>query len=442
MAAEPRSDLAALRADIERLLAEPGSPDSELVRRLQLALLDLSRAEAGTPEYRVVLAAPMKAGKSTLLNALLCQDLLPARGSAMTMLPTRVVVVPLGRQRRPVLRLAPHTAAALQELLSRLLHPENEAAVRQTTRGQQELAHVMGASCQRLAVAPVVGPYRGYRSVRRRLAMLNDTVRLAALVLPAGVLHAAVRDMQAPEVVVPVPWMAQDVHRYGHLVLIDTPGPDETLLSGVLDGLVIREFKDAHELLVVADATRVGSTAEASVRRLVQNARRERGPCGVLVAANRADLVRGPVPLRAVQRRVDPFEGPADRAVATNARLGLSAAGVLWPALSGSPGREHERAAGFLELVFPLDWEEVAPSVRPAQLRRWCTEAWHRSGVAELLDRFVTPLAVRPGFSALARTLAEVASVCRDLARNSGSDKRVAQLARQCDGIRRTMEVH
>ena len=80
-------------------LADPAAGGSELpaenVNRLRALLPANHEADSGRLhdlEYRVTLVAPMKAGKSTLLNAMLSQDLLPARGPAMTVLPTRVAV--------------------------------------------------------------------------------------------------------------------------------------------------------------------------------------------------------------------------------------------------------------------------------------------------------------------------------------------------------------
>ncbi len=42
-------------------------------------------------ELRMAIAAPMKAGKSTIINAIVGQDILPSRNAAMTTLPTEIV---------------------------------------------------------------------------------------------------------------------------------------------------------------------------------------------------------------------------------------------------------------------------------------------------------------------------------------------------------------
>ena len=41
-------------------------------------------------ELRMAIVAPMKAGKSTIINAIVGQDLLPSRNAAMTTIPTKI----------------------------------------------------------------------------------------------------------------------------------------------------------------------------------------------------------------------------------------------------------------------------------------------------------------------------------------------------------------
>src|SRR5919202_3997845 len=43
-------------------------------------------------ELRMAIVAPMKAGKSTIINAIIGQEILPSRNAAMTTLPTEIVL--------------------------------------------------------------------------------------------------------------------------------------------------------------------------------------------------------------------------------------------------------------------------------------------------------------------------------------------------------------
>jgi ribosome biogenesis GTPase A len=56
-------------------------------------------------ELRMAIVAPMKAGKSTIVNAIVGQDILPSRNAAMTTLPTEIVFN--AELLEPALRLSP-----------------------------------------------------------------------------------------------------------------------------------------------------------------------------------------------------------------------------------------------------------------------------------------------------------------------------------------------
>ena len=82
--------------------------------RLRSDLDDLSRGE---PELRIPVVAPMKAGKSTLLSALLGLDIAPRRAQIMTAVPTRFIPVPPARQAEPRLELPEPVVTGHRRLL-------------------------------------------------------------------------------------------------------------------------------------------------------------------------------------------------------------------------------------------------------------------------------------------------------------------------------------
>jgi hypothetical protein len=391
--------------------APPLPRDTEA--RLRALLPSLRQAPAGRLEYRVPLIAPMKAGKSTLINALLCQDLLPARGPAMTILPTQVVPVTRLGTPEPVLTFADATASVLADIAARLAAPDRRAALAAVVNRSPQLTEAATATGGRPPTA--FGAHRsGHRAVRQGLAETNDLLRLALSVLQDSALPL-IQLLSAPEVVVPVPWLDREPVG-GWLVLVDTPGPDENLLPGVLNGFVAAEVAKAHELLLVADATRMEASSEASVARLVDDALVWPGRTGVRVVVNRVDMVPQlePTPadpvgqpsaeLRSVLRRLTPARSTAERsaetadhAVCTAARQALDAATVLWPVPDGADPPGPARTA-LLRTLFPLgDESEQAPARDPGWLRDRASDAWRRSGVPYLLDSFIGARAREPG---------------------------------------------
>ncbi|MFC1405167.1 MULTISPECIES: hypothetical protein [Streptacidiphilus] len=396
--------------------APPLPPDT--AAQLRALLPSLREAPAGRLEYRVPLIAPMKAGKSTLINALLCQDLLPARGPAMTILPTQVVPVTRQGTPEPVLTFTDATVAVLADIAGRLAAPDRRSALAAAVKRSPQLAQVATA----IGGGPRPAPEAhrsGTRAVRRGLAETNDLLRLALSVLQDSALPL-IQLLRAPEVVVPVPWLEREPVG-GWLVLVDTPGPDENLLPGVLNGFVAAEVVRAHELLLVADATRMEASAEASVARLVDEALVWPGRTGVRVVVNRVDMVphlestpagRIAQPpsaeLRSVLRRLTPARStaertadPADHAVCTAARQALEAATVLWPDPNPDPDAADPSGSArsaFLRTLFPLDADGEQPPARdPGWVRDRASDAWRRSGVPYLLDSFLGACAEEPG---------------------------------------------
>ncbi|MCM9082908.1 P-loop NTPase family protein [Streptomyces spororaveus] len=375
---------------------------------LAALLPELSEAPSGRLDYRVPLIAPMKAGKSTLLNAIVCQELLPSRGPAMTVLPTRVVPVAHHAVPGPVLTLAPETAARLDGLADRLRAPGRRAAVAAAVNRHPQL---VSAALARPG-PPGTGDrgHEGTATVRRALAGLNDLLRLALLALPEEVALREVLALHAPEAVVPVPWLAS-APEGGRLVLVDTPGPDEELLPGVLNHFVAREVRHAHEVLVVRDATRRGSTAEACVDRLLAEAAPGTGAVPAFTVLNRADLipaeqvaqVSGPAPAAA--------DGAPGRTGRTAARQALAAASVLWPRADSGHGENAQQAAviELLRGLFPLDWEDRVDTMLARHAHAVAQRAWDRSGMPSVMTSFVHDRGRAPGGWALARLLARLA---------------------------------
>jgi hypothetical protein len=420
--------LSGLRAAVDRALGLPfGDPRDlpvQTTARLRSLLPEVSEAPGGRLEYRLPLVAPMKAGKSTLLNAVLCQELLPARGPAMTVLPTRVVPVRHDALSDPVLTLEGDIMLALTGLAARLAMPAQREAIAEQVRQFPALADTARRAARWSAPA---GPLQitGRKAIRRCLSEVNDLLRLALSTLPGDDVLQQVLRLRAPEVIVSVPWLEADPAG-GRLVLVDTPGPDEELRPGVLNGLVTAQVRSAHELLVVADATKGESSAEGSVRRLIDEAEPWPGQTSLIVAVNRADLTRelkvklgrgitagvaSDAPeLRAVWRRLAEGRPDSDIQLAlTAARHGLAAASILWP--GPSRGDFPRATREFLETTRPDDWEELLPK---AADRRWLRErasvAWEWSGVPLLIDAFIGPRAREPGRMAVCVLLDRLAS--------------------------------
>jgi hypothetical protein len=411
--------LSGLRRAIDRCLGEPfGRPElpPEAVWRLRSLQPEVSRGASGVltdPAYHVTLVAPMKAGKSTLLNAMLGQDLLPSRGPAMTVLPTRVVVEAAAHQdapapertdARPTVTLTHDQDYRLSQLGARLAESRHRDAVA-AALGPYPLLEEISDEVRRWPGAAWGWPVSGRAAVRHRVALVNDLLRLALVALPGDEVLDEVRAIGAVRVHAPLPWL-HAASNGARLVLTDTPGPNEELRPGVLNDLVADEVHDAHELLVIADATARHNEAEKAVRELIDAAVPWPGYASELTVVNRADMVRE---LRSALSGNRASGGGRDGEPAiTAARHGLAAAIVLEPPFAQADADAHRAGQEFLRLIRPMDWEE-APS-DPKWLRKRAQETWQWSGVAGLRGTFLAPRAREPSRFILGSLLSRVAA--------------------------------
>lgn len=258
------------------LLQAAAADTADLLRRLPASrelVADLDRIATGRAELRVAVVAPMKAGKSTLINAIVAEDVLPSRDTAMTGLPTRVV---LDGVESPTLEFDGAHLSALREaqrgLRRRLSGADGDALAR--THPQ------LAPAIKRLRDGVLLGGARGAAAVRARVADVNDMLRVSLLLgvdPPAALrvpLEVRVRAARPSETAV---------------VYVDTPGPDEIGASVVLSDIVRAQVAAAHVVIVVVDYTRIGSEAAATIDTIVDDALGTLGRDALWVVVNRAD---------------------------------------------------------------------------------------------------------------------------------------------------------
>lgn len=383
----------AVRACVGVLASRPAGEG--LPTWLHADLTGLARDE---PELRMPIAAPMKAGKSTLLSALLGTDIVPRRADVMTALATRFIPVAPDISARPALHMTPQLVDGHADLLDRIraaLTDEAVAGLASQPRLQQVAMRLRRGD--RVAVATT---HTGADDIRPVLTWLHDTVRLATVTLPAQALDLVLG--WVPEVTVPVPGTPEA----GRLVFIDTPGPGEAAASPLLATVVARHLAEAHGCLALVDYAQIGSVAAAAVARLLADHAALLDPAAVVIAVNRIDQRRrnGADPGTAMVRDMarDLFETPSLRiapVIETAAAVGLAAERFLD---SGDGATRTE----FLHLAYPADPPDPLPA--DDKLKRLAVTAVQQSGLPDLRAEVFGRIRQRVPDLAVDRALARV----------------------------------
>ncbi|WP_190620682.1 dynamin family protein [Streptomyces venezuelae] len=383
-------------------------------------------------ELRMSVVAPMKAGKSTLVNAIAGYELLPARAAAMTTLPTRIVLdrclteTELAEQGadafRPVLKLREQDAVRFDLLVKAI---RTHLAPSQAEQEQDRYPHLVPLIQDVLAerLAPTRARYEGRAEVQEALTRLNDLMRLAGRVLPSG-WRIELSDVPVVHTPYWAPAAGED-DGPGRLVVVDTPGPDEHELSEMLGNVVSRQLSESHIVLVVLDYTKMGGQSDARIRQLMEPLLAVIGPDKLFAVVNKIDQKRHETDLgnEGIVRSVTANLGLSDatageRIYTTSAEWALASVRTLTSLKAAQHNflpASDESAARLLKLVYPMHWEEELEDIRTETLTRVAQRAWKFSQIEQFLTSAVAHLRHSALSFAIGAALTKAVSELADL---------------------------
>ena len=219
---------------------------------------ELEGEQIKTARREMVLAVvgTMKAGKSTTINAIVGQEILPNRNRPMTSVPTLIRHVP--GKTEPVLHLE-----HIQPVRNLLITLQEKLA---TPAGQQvaQTLQQTGDTRELLDILTDDGwlknEYHGEEEIFTGLASLNDLVRLAAAMETEFPFDEYAEVQKLPVIDV------EFSHLVGTLTLLDTPGPNEAG-QPQMEVMMRDQLQKASAVLAVMDYTQMNSKADEDVRK-------------------------------------------------------------------------------------------------------------------------------------------------------------------------------
>jgi hypothetical protein len=351
-------------------------------------------------ELAMPIVAPMKAGKSSLINAIVGYQLLPSRVNPMTTLPTKIILVDGMDIDQPELEIP----ASLAQLCARV-----EVKIRDGVAAGQEIpeGHAYLSDLKTEIVSrklPALKPvYGGVGDVHKVLARLNDEIRLATFVAPGFNLLDELDELPVLRTGSRHSYQAGDAVT-GRLVIIDTPGPNEKAMAAPLSQVLETQLENSHVVIVMLDYTQIGAEAAADVRSRLQ---RHLAIIGDKLYAvvnkvderkNRDDLNKEDT--REIARTTLGMapQQAADRVFETVAHWGVIGAQVL--AELDQPGYDPAASVAaralWIEMNPLLDEEqEITEGLRatpPGMLEMSARKLLDRSGVAKLVADAISRL--------------------------------------------------
>ncbi|CAM6660931.1 hypothetical protein HmCmsJML189_00783 [Escherichia coli] len=204
----------------------------------------------------------MKAGKSTTINAIVGQEILPNRNRPMTSVPTLIRHVP--GKTEPVLHLE-----HIQPVRNLLITLQEKLA---TPAGQQvaQTLQQTGDTRELLDILTDDGwlknEYHGEEEIFTGLASLNDLVRLAAAMGSEFPFDEYAEVQKLPVIDVEFSHLVGMDECQGTLTLLDTPGPNEAG-QPQMEVMMRDQLQKASAVLAVMDYTQMNSKADEEVRK-------------------------------------------------------------------------------------------------------------------------------------------------------------------------------
>ena len=225
---------------------------------------ELEGEQIKTARREMVLAVvgTMKAGKSTTINAIVGQEILPNRNRPMTSVPTLIRHVP--GKAEPVLHLE-----HIQPVRNLLITLQQKLA---TPAGQQvaQTLQQTGDTCELLKIlvddAWLKNEYHGEEEIFTGLASLNDLVRLAAAMGAEFPFDEYAEVQKLPVIDVAFSHLVGMDACQGTLTLLDTSGPNEAG-QPQMEIMMRDQLQKASAVLAVMDYTQMNSKADEEVRK-------------------------------------------------------------------------------------------------------------------------------------------------------------------------------
>lgn len=225
---------------------------------------ELEGEQIKTARREMVLAVvgTMKAGKSTTINAIVGQEILPNRNRPMTSVPTLIRHVP--GKTEPVLHLE-----HIQPVRNLLITLQEKLA---TPAGQQvaQTLQQTGDTRELLDILTDDGwlknEYHGEEEIFTGLASLNDLVRLAAAMRTEFPFDEYAEVQKLPVIDVEFSHLVGMDACQGTLTLLDTPGPNEAG-QPQMEVMMRDQLQKASAVLAVMDYTQMNSKADEDVRK-------------------------------------------------------------------------------------------------------------------------------------------------------------------------------
>jgi len=361
-------------------------------------------------ELRMAVVAPMKAGKSTIINAIVGDDLLPSRNAAMTTIPTEIILKKELTQ--PILILSEHIRKvfkgcyiALKEKIQKLkIEKTLEEKTGQYPHLRELIEEIYNLTENELPNFLDSEKIEGKENIGKDLTSLNDIIRLVSILDPNFDPIQKLREVPRIETgFCQISENGNQSEQFGNLVIIDTPGPNEAGENLKLSYVVENQLEKSSVVLIVLDFTQLNNKAAEDVKRQVKPIIDLRGKENLYVLVNKVDQRRdGDMTPNIVKQfvfndlKLSESEN-TDKVFEISARKAFCANRFLLDLQNQDIDTKQKASImpsskTLAQEVFGMDWEEDLEEVTIKQLQKKANKLKEKSGFNIFLSQTISVL--------------------------------------------------
>jgi len=356
-------------------------------------------------KLRMMIIAPMKAGKSTIINALIGQEIMPSHSDAMTILPTDIVFNPTLTE--PILKLSDETLQKFKTTISTIKNQGTLEWAKQETRAYPQLEKLL----EEIHAETLQFLTEGAKAILNTLTNLNHVIRLCWTLAPEhNPFQDDIKDNDFPCVETPF-WTFSRLQQQAEpikskLVIVDTAGQDEAgpnqAAQNQLKELLESQLKKTSLVLQVIDYNKLRSQEQQNIKGKVEKFIALPDKTNVHFIVNQIDArdnTSGHHKLEKLQQIIKKnYELPNDNQVFEVSGLWALLAINVMRALEDDPDpdpnrfieenlKKTENIIHFAKNIYGLRWQQQLNSLKMKELKSDAEQVWTESCFANLIKQ-------------------------------------------------------
>ncbi|CAF1218540.1 unnamed protein product [Adineta steineri] len=412
-------------------------------------------------QIRMPIIAPMKAGKSTIINAHIGGEYLPTRSDAMTAVPT-AVALKLGEPDNgniwlPKLILENQTKNAIETLQSTV----TEILRNHFKDDDQSLETLLHSNDHLTTTAKFLrdNPTNfsntndhsdEHLSIQKRLTFINELIRISIYLSSYQSdsnmsLNSFLNNIPSIHVnYQPIPNAELNIRYPCQLLFIDTPGPNEAAGVTQLTRFLKNELRKADVILVVVEYGHFNTEIDAKIIDEIKNISHIGYKEGcIYVLISKADQrQRKDMPIDKLRQHVaELYSVNIDHVFELSGKYALIAQNFLTDYRQHGNNidtRTSNTVKDILEIYCPVDWSERLDDVELREVEMYASRLYNKSGLTKVLDKVLTTVLGE----VISRCFKSAILTCQTLNANlkNDIDIRLNGLKQMAEGLRKEID--